>query len=221
MPRRGTIFILCLMLGISGCKKRTTAEPNTASEASPTQMQSASVPFDSCALITNQEVEAIQKSTVKDTKNSGRSEGGLSFAQCFYNTEQFNRSVSLAVTVSDPNSRQQRSIKEYWEGMFAKYENEEKEEREGKAHATSDADKQKAESLREQRKGREEEHEGVPPKKIEGVGDEAVWIGTRVGGALYVLSKRAVVRVSVGGPDPDEKKIESCKALAQKAISRL
>jgi hypothetical protein len=133
------------------------------------------------------------------------------FSQCFFTAAEFSKSVSLSVTQSDPASAVKRSAKEFWEETFGRYDKEEKE-REG--------DKEKKESLRDQ-KGKGEEGESVPPKKINGVGDEAYWIGSRVGGALYVLKKNAFVRISVGGPDKEDTRIEKSKALAQKAIERL
>ena len=51
---------------------------------------------------------------------------------------------------------------------------------------------------------REDEERKVPPEKIDGVGEEAYWSGTRFGGALYVLKKNFIVRVSVGGGDKEE-----------------
>ena len=59
------------------------------------------------------------------------------------------------------------------------------------------------------------------PEKIEGVGDEAFWTGTRVGGALYVLKGNTFIRVSVGGGGDRPEKIEKSKALAQNILKRL
>ena len=42
-----------------------------------------------------------------------------------------------------------------------------------------------------------------------------------MGGALYVLKNNVYIRISVGGPDSEESKIKHCKALAEKALSRL
>ncbi len=67
----------------------------------------------------------------------------------------------------------------------------------------------------------EKEEKRVPPKKIEGLGDDAYWVGTRVGGTLYVLKKGAFIRLSLGGPDSQEMKIEKSKKLAEKALGRL
>jgi hypothetical protein len=57
--------------------------------------------------------------------------------------------------------------------------------------------------------------------RVAGVGDEAVWSGNRLAGALYVLKGETIVRVSVGGDLPQEQKIERAKKLAARAIRRL
>ena len=67
----------------------------------------------------------------------------------------------------------------------------------------------------------EEKEKRVPPKKVDGIGEEAYWSGNRFGGALYVLAKDAIVRISVGGPDNEQIKIDKSKALALKALERL
>jgi len=41
-----------------------------------------------------------------------------------------------------------------------------------------------------------------------------------MGGAIYVLKNDVFIRISVGGPDSEDKKIEHCKELAEKALSR-
>jgi hypothetical protein len=204
------ILLVCFggLVALTGCKKRNNSPP------APKDQAQATASFDACALITKQEIEAIEGSPLTDSKNSGRSDAGLSFTQCFYTTKEFSRSVSLAVTRADANARPKRSIKEYWEGMFGKYEGEHKQREAAE-------DKEKRESLTEQKREKGEEGESAPPKKITGVGEEAFWIGNRVGGALYVLQKDNFVRISVGGPDPEEKKIEKCKALAEKTFPRL
>src|SRR5437870_5657463 len=43
----------------------------------------------------------------------------------------------------------------------------------------------------------------------------------RFGGALYVLKKDSLIRISVGGLENEETKINKSKALAQKALQRL
>jgi hypothetical protein len=212
------LSLCCLLILAAGCKKSTTVQPAAGpqTQTTPIAKDSGAAKYDACALLANQEIETIEGSPVTETKPSGRSDTGLSFSQCFFTTAEFNRSVSLSVTQSDPTAPAKRSVKQYWQEMFGSYEGEQKE----KEHE-QEADKEKRESLRDQKREKGEEAESVPPKKITGVGEEAFWIGSRVGGALYVLKKNAFIRVSVGGPDPEPAKIEKCKALAQKALARL
>ena len=164
--------------------------------------------IDACSLITNAEVQSIQGSPIKDTKGSENSDGSFRIAQCFYTAETFNKSVSLAVTQSDPASAKARNPKDFWKETFGRYVEAVKEQ---------EGDEEKKQSLAER-----EEHEAEhPPKKIDGIGDAAFWTANRMGGALYVLKNDVFVRVSVGGPDKEESMIDRCKALAEKALSRL
>lgn len=74
----------------------------------------------------------------------------------------------------------------------------------------------------EEEREREEpgEHE-AEPLKVKGIGSEALWVGGRGTGSLYVRKGDAVVRVSVGGPGTQEEKIERSKQLALIALKRL
>jgi hypothetical protein len=73
---------------------------------------------------------------------------------------------------------------------------------------------------REKDKGKEGEEKGGP-QKVEGVGEEAFWSGSRVGGALYVLKGESYVRISVGGAGDQAQKLEKCKTLAGFVLKRL
>jgi hypothetical protein len=42
-----------------------------------------------------------------------------------------------------------------------------------------------------------------------------------MGGALYVLKNDVFIRISVGGPESEDAKINHCRALAEKALSHL
>jgi hypothetical protein len=68
---------------------------------------------------------------------------------------------------------------------------------------------------------KKEEGEEREPLKVEGIGDEAFWTGTRVGGALYVLKGNCYIRISVGGAGDQAQKIEKSKTLAESALKRL
>jgi hypothetical protein len=162
-------------------------------------------------LVQREEIAAVQGSPIKDTNTSGRSDGSVQISQCYYAAEQSNRSVSLALTTSDGTAGGKARVKDSWQQMFSG-KDEDADERKG--------DKEKRESLREQSHEKGEEKK-VPPKKIEGLGGEAYWVGSPVGGALYVFIKDAILRISLGGPDQEPVRIDKSKTLLQKAIQRL
>ena len=67
----------------------------------------------------------------------------------------------------------------------------------------------------------EHEEEGKPPKEVEGVGSDALWSGNAKAGALYVLRRNVILRISVGGPGSEKEKIAKSKRLAAVALRRL
>jgi hypothetical protein len=210
-----SITLLCgVFVTFAGCHKRAATPLSQDSEKSTPANQDPNIAkVDVCGLIQNAEIEAIQGSPIKETKSSGRSNGGVHTAQCFYTAAEFSKSISLSVTLPDPGSSANRSIRDFWKQTFVRSEEAEKEkEREG--------DKEKKESLREQKREKGEE-EGAPLRKINGVGEDAYWSGNRVGGALYVLKKETFIRISVGGADDAETKIKKSRLLAEKALGRL
>jgi hypothetical protein len=194
--RLAFVLSIALLTALPGCQKSKT-----------TAAASKRAKIGACGLITNEEAQAIQGSPIKDAKGSEQSDGSFRVAQCFYSAETFNKSVSLAVTQSDPASPKARNPKDFWKETFGRYEGEAKEEK---------GDEEKKKSLRE-----EDEEKERPPKKLEGIGDAAYWTANRMGGALYVLKNDVFIRISVGGPESEEAQINRCKALAEKALSRL
>jgi hypothetical protein len=116
--------------------------------------------------------------------------------------------VSLVVLQPSPRSSTSTEAREYWEDTLRRRTEESPGE---------------APHERSEKRGGEtrEEEKTIPPKKIDAVGDEAYWSGSRFGGALYVLRGNIIIRISVGGADNEETKIEKSKMLAQKALGRL
>lgn len=218
------LFSLLLMVG---CKTTSTTQPsanaaqassdsntpssNPASQPStpvaPGNATSAKPKVDACALLTSQEIESVQGEALKETKLSGQSGGGFNVSQCFFSLPTFTNSVSLLVAQKGDGTGA-KDPKLFWRETFHKDEREEKERERDK----NEGDK---------KRGEEEEEESAPPLKVAGIGDEAFWMGSRVGGALYVLKGNAYVRISIGGTADQANKIKRSKALAQKAIARL
>ena len=216
-----SLLLLCLTLAIAGCSQ-TTSQPSAnapqavatspsassspvANTASPAPPVSAQAKIDACALLTSKEIEAVQGEALQETKLSGQSTGGFSMSQCFFTLPTFTNSISLLVAQKGDGSSAQDPREFFRERFHEKTKGEKERERE--------RDKKKA--------GEEEEEEGSPPQKVTGIGDEAYWTGSRVGGALYVLKGHSYVRISIGGPADQATKIKKTKALAAKAVARL
>ena len=162
---------------------------------------------DACALLSHADIEAVQGSPIVDHKSSSQPDPNFQISQCYYTAKESNRSVSLSVTTANSGGTDGRSVKDLWEATFARNEQGEKAERD---------------EPREKRAGaRESEEEKTPPRRIDGVGTEAYWLGSPIGGALQVLHKGASLRLSLGGPDSTDAKIEKSKTLALKALSHL
>ena len=206
---------MLVVLVCAGCNKpqRSTSVSPTPAQSSPTN-QIVPLPPEPriapCSLITNEEVGAIQHATITDAKSSAGVSAGMLMSQCYYNAREPNMSVSLAVIEHNPQDVSAPDAKSYWTESFRR-------------RAGDESDEEKPGERKEKRGGveREEKEKRVPPKRLDGIGEEAYWSGNRFGGALYVLAKDAIVRISVGGSDNEQTKIDKSKALALKALERL
>src|SRR5437868_9654135 len=144
MSAKCYILILCLMpIAFGACKKQSATAQSQKSQSSSTESDQPK--FDACSFIKNDEIEAVQGSPIKETKNSGKSGSGFETSQCFYMATEFSRSVSLSVTRADPNASNV-NVKDYWKQTFGRYAESQKNEKE------EQADKEKKESLQEQRR---------------------------------------------------------------------
>jgi hypothetical protein len=173
--------------------------------------------IDACALLIGPEIRSIQGESLKETKASGTVERGFSVSQCFFTLPTFTNSINLVVTQKGDGPGA-RDPKQFWEATFG---NESEGERDKGRDKGSEKDREKEAKKARDRNREEEEKEAAPPQKIGGVGDEAFWTGSRVGGALYVLKGNTYIRVSVGGAGDQQTKINKSKALARLALKRL
>jgi hypothetical protein len=165
--------------------------------------------IDACALLTSDDIKAVQGEAVKDTKASAHNDAPLNVSQCFFTTTTFNKSVSLEVTSGASGGR---GAREFWDKQFARAREEA-----GHEGKKSEREKKKAEP----RAGGEEDEEGSLPVPVKGVGDEAYWAASNVNGTLYARKGDAFVRVSIGGTDNEATRLSKVKTLAQKALARL
>lgn len=160
-----------------------------------------------CALLSAQEIAAVQGEAPAETKPGDSDQGKLRVSSCVFVLPTFARSVSLEVVRGEARQR--------WKELFHPSRRE-REEREKKERG------ERAREAKEHRgKDRGEEEGESAAKRVAGVGDEAFWLEEKPSGALYVLHKRAFLRLSIGGPDPRHDKLARAKALVKKALRRL
>jgi hypothetical protein len=137
----------------------------------------------------------VQGEPFKSTKASQGPGPGLKVSQCYFEMPTPVNSIVLTVT-RKADAASGRDPRESWRELFY-------------SEKPRERDKEK------------EEGEGKGPDKIEGVGEEAFWSGSRIGGALYVLQGDAYIRISVGGAGDQAQKLEKCKTLAAAVLKRL
>jgi len=152
-----------------------------------------------CQLLTERDIARVQGEALKSVKLTESNDGGLRVSQCFYVLPSFTNSISVDVMRGKTAT--------FWRNHFANA-------REAKSE-DDDKDRNRATPSREA-----EEHENSA-RKVQGIGDAAVWSGNRVAGALYVLKGDTILRISVGGGGSEEQKIERSKKLAARALRRV
>ena len=211
-----TILVGLMLTTALGCKSSQNQTPiNSATPAAESSIQpSASAPvlassptsspataaakLDACTLLTSDEIKAVQGEPLKATKPSQQAGHAFAIDICYYELPTPSNSVSLSL--AQPNSDKRDSVREFWQKAFGDSEHGTKE-KEGEGEGEID--------------------EGAPPRKIAGLGQEAFWFSSPIGGVLYVLKGNHYIRISVGGKGTSETKLNKSKALAQKAIARL
>jgi hypothetical protein len=192
------------------------AAQNAAAANSNAGSQAGARTVDACSLLTSAEVASVQGEEVREAKSSAGNSGRFASLQCLYVTTTFANSVSLKVTRRATGQAGAPSPKDFWEERFERADRE--KEREGRDERE---EKGKGEADKPGGGAREEEEEGNPAKRVTGVGDEAFWVGNRISGALYVLKGDSIIRLSLGGEDDQNARMEKTTALARIVVSRL
>lgn len=191
-------------LSLFGCSKAkgpevtsTTPSPSPArSAATVTSASSPAATPDSfaCGLLTKEEIQAVQGEAFEGAQPLPGSGTTFAISQCYFQLPTPVNSVVLTVTRKGEGANA-KEPRENWRETFYGEAREKKE--------------------------KEEEGERKEPERVEGVGDEAFWTGSRVGGALYVLKGNCYIRISVGGAGDQASKIDKSKTLALAVLKRL
>lgn len=210
----------------AACRRSTGGGYGPGRSDSATSVPTARAPapavkskIDVCNLLTSDDLRALQGEAYKEAQRSDRIDGDFVVAQCYYAMPTTVNSVVVNVTTAKDETGAPNP-KAFWEQRFGA---DEEKEREGKDERAREKEKER-EREKEKPKQREreegEEKEGVPPERVKGLGDEAFWVGSAVGGALYVLKNDLFFRVSVGGGD-QRSKLNKSKGLADKILKKL
>jgi hypothetical protein len=148
---------------------------------------------DPCSLLDASDVQLAQGDVLVDAQKSVKTSGDVSVAQCYFRVPEESRSVTLEITrASSP-----AATRALWKKQFEPKEREEREQ------------------------GAQERAGEVHGVEVPGLGEDAMWTGNRVSGALYVRTPDTILRISLGGIGAPEVKLERAKLLARRAIQRL
>lgn len=221
--RFSAIALAALFFAACNSAKDSSAPANGApNSATPAMASRATSPpatakakVDVCGLLTSDDLKKVQGESYKDAQRSDRQEGESIVAQCYYALPTTANSVVLNVTTAKDGASA-AGVRQTWERMFEKAESKETSDkgREGE----KDRDQKNKAQARDEEGEREE---AAKPEKVNGLGDEAFWVGSRVGGALYVLKKDQFFRLSVGGAGDQKTKLNKSKNLAQLVLKKL
>jgi len=215
-----TIFGVLLVAACRSNDNGSQANQNSAVANTPTPRAVASPvhsKIDACTLLTADDLKGVQGEAYKDAQRSDRVDGDFIVAQCYFALPTTASSVVLNVTTAKDESGT-RTPKAFWEQTFG---GDEEKEREGKGDREKDKQKDKAKSQPAERGEEGEEKEAAPPERVKNLGDEAFWVASPVGGAIYVLKKDLFFRISVGGAGDQKTKLNKSKLLAQKVLTKL
>lgn len=164
--------------------------------------------IDACRLLTSAEVEAVQGEPVMETKPSVQPNGGMRMSQCLFRTATFAKSITVALVAPSPGNSSALAPSKLWRTQFHPPEPKDDDERSVHGQAPDKV-------------GPEGEEDAPKPRHLDGLGEEAYWVGNGITGALYVLRGDVFLRISVGGVREESARIEKAKVLARDAIKRL
>jgi hypothetical protein len=186
----------------------TTASPSTNSSAATQPVKSR---IDTCSLLTSDDIKSVQGEAYQDAKRSDRQDGDFIIGQCYFALPTTANSVVLNLTTAREGGS--TSARKFWETTFAR-----------SAEAPPAREKEKEKDREKEKSGERREageEESPKPEKIAGLGEDAYWIASQVGGALYVLKGDEFFRISVGGAGDARSKLNKSKTLAQHVLKKL
>jgi hypothetical protein len=177
-------------------------------------------------MLSDEDVREVQGEVPEDAQGSEHLSEGLSMSQCFYRLPTFSKSVNIEV-IRPAEGSTIDALKEFWRKSFhseaieareRKRERAEEHERELEREKERERERGQVREGGHKEKERERVEEESRPQRVKGLGEEAFWSGNQMTGALSVLTKTNVIRVSVGGPESQDEKIKRASTLARKLL---
>jgi hypothetical protein len=231
-PKTFRTMSLTLSLTLVACLACASKDDVGNRQATPTpeaQQSPAEPPPQSatCQMLSAEDVREVQGEAPQDAQGSEHLVGGLSMSQCFYRLPTFSKSVNVEVIRGEADT-EGAALKRFWRERFhpeAIEARERERERTEERERELEREKERERASGQVRQGGhdEKEPEGEEesrPQRVKGLGEEAYWSGNQITGALSVLTKSAVVRVSLGGPESRDEKIKRASALARKLLKQ-
>ena len=224
MNQRSPVMILMVaVLSATSCRQTHRGYgPGGNSSGSPTTANSTASrssvvksKIDVCNLLTSDDLKSLQGEAYQEAQRSDRLDGDFVVAQCYYAMPTTVNSVVVNVTTAREEAGAPNP-KTFWEQTVGR---DEDKERKGKGDR--EREREQAQPKERERGEAGEEKESSPPQRVKDLGDEAFWVGSPVGGALYVLEKDLFFRVSIGGPGDQKSKLNKSRTLAEKILKKL
>lgn len=190
------LFVGALVVAttLSGCSKREPAEATAGGRdeiAAEPQAPTGSAAFDVCKLLSNDEIAAVQGEAPASAQLLGESAGQLTVSQCNFLLPAGSNSLAVRV-VERGKGPNARNPRDVWQETFHRPPPDAANARFTRQH-----------------------------QKVEGVGEEAFWLGNAKSGGLHVLTGDRYIRINVGGQEEVPAKIAKSSKLAQLILPRL
>ena len=192
MSKSPFLLLLFLSAALVGCSKQETAS-GVDSEGN----EGSSGRLNVCALLTSEEIQSVQGEPLKEAKANDKSGGGLVVSECYFALPTTANSIIVTVTQKG-HGPDARDPKQFWDEAIQR------------------------QLERDREKGRGEAGKKPPTlEKVEGVGDEALWVASPFGGMLHVLKGHLYIRITAGGTSDPKTNAPKARKLAEYILKRL
>jgi hypothetical protein len=191
-------LLCCFALFAPGCDRKgatpvSTGSPSAATVNTVTSPATNTAGVDACLLIQKSEIAAVQGAQVQSMVPNAEKNGALVVSQCYFMVTSADGSKNLSVHLQVTRADPKGSNPKAVKDYWEK-------------------------SFRKSEGAGNKK--GTDREPVAGIGEEAFWVGDNKMGVLYVLKKDNLIRLSIGGPDSNDK-LEKSKTLMGKALGRL